>query len=102
MEVNLAIHLFATSAGMVGVCLTVIGLLRIVTTLKPIQTIGDDLLALDAIVFLVATFFSYGALKVRNKVRRHQLEQAADTVFLSALTVMAIVCILIVYALTEG
>ncbi|MBB6051434.1 hypothetical protein [Armatimonas rosea] len=101
VEVNLSVHLFATSAAMVGVCLTVIGLLRIVTTMKPIQTAGDDLLAVDAMLFLCSTFSSYGALKASFKSQRHQRERIADTVFLSALSVMAIVCILIVYALTE-
>ena len=86
---------------MVGVCLTVIGILRVITTVKPLQTLGDDLLALDALCFLASTLLSYAALKMHKGARRRWLEQIADILFLSALSVMALVCFLIVYALTE-
>jgi hypothetical protein len=45
LEADICIHIFSVSAAMVGVCLTVIGLIRIIITLNPVSTLSDDLLA---------------------------------------------------------
>lgn len=52
-EHELTMHVFSVSAAMVGVCLTAIGILRLVAAQTWAQTLGDDLLAMDAIVFFV-------------------------------------------------
>lgn len=51
---------------MVGVCLTVIGLIRVVITLGRADTLADDLLAGDALLFLVSCLLSYWALRSRG------------------------------------
>jgi hypothetical protein len=99
LEEDICVHIFAGSAAMVGVCLTVIGIVRIINRLKPIDTIGDDLLAVDALAYLGSCFLSYVALRTRNRARRRRLERVADVLFLSALTVMAAVCGLITYTI---
>jgi hypothetical protein len=53
LEEDISIHIFSTSATMVGVCLTVIGLFKLIIQLKAIGTLGDDLLAIDASLFLI-------------------------------------------------
>ncbi len=62
LEEDICIHIFTVSAAMVGVCLTVIGLIRVVITFGKIDTIADDLLAGDAFLFLLACLLSYWAL----------------------------------------
>ena len=37
-EENISIHIFSVSAGMVGVCLTVIGIINMITTFKRSET----------------------------------------------------------------
>ena len=82
---------------MVGVCLTVIGIFQI-SKLKEIGSISDNLLAVDAIAFLVSCILSYIVLRSGpgNKTARI-IERIADTIFLSAMGMMAIVCVLIAY-----
>ena len=46
---------------MVGVCLTVIGLIRVVITLGTADTLADDFLAADALLFLISCLLSYWA-----------------------------------------
>lgn len=99
LEGDICVHIFTASAAMVGVCLTGIGLVRIIITQSKLQTIGDDLLALDALLFLLACFLSYAALR-KQKTDRRVLEQVADTLFLFALSLMAVVCLIIVYQMT--
>jgi hypothetical protein len=85
---------------MVGVCLTVIGLIRVVITLGKIDTIADDLLAGDALLFLVACLLSYWALRTRSLRRMHRVERLADSIFISAMILMAGICGLITYSIS--
>ena len=48
LEEDISIHIFTVSSAMVGVCLTVIGLIRVVITFGKADTLADDLLAADA------------------------------------------------------
>ena len=68
---------------MVGVCLTVIGLIRVVITLGTADTLADDLLAADALLFLISCLLSYWALRSRGLRRMHRLEKIADGIFIS-------------------
>lgn len=97
LEDDISIHIFTTSAAMVGVCLTVIGLLRVVLTLNKGVSFADDILALDAFVFLLSCLLSYFALRTRNAHRMHRVERLADGLFIAGLILMAVVCGLIVY-----
>jgi len=98
LEEDICIHIFTVSAALVGVCLTVIGIIRIVISIHKINTLADDLLAIDAFLFLCACLLSYRALRTRSTRRMHQVERIADAVFLIGLFVMAAVCGLVVYA----
>lgn len=98
LEEDICIHIFTVSASMVGVCLTVIGLLRVVIAIRQIDSIADNLLAVNAVLFLTSCLASYWALRTRSKHRMHQVERFADVVFIFAMSLMAIVCIVITYA----
>lgn len=96
---DLCIHIFTVSAGMVGVCLTVIGLIRIMISIRKIDTFADDLLALNAVLFLVACLTAYTALRTRDRPRMARLEHAADAIFLVAMTVMVVACLFITFSI---
>src|SRR3954468_14663298 len=100
LEEDISIHLFTVSAAMVGVCLTVIGLIRVVITLGKIDTLTDDLLALDALLFVVACLLSYSALRSRSKRRMHRVERIADSIFIAAMLLMTAVCVLVTYSMS--
>lgn len=92
-------RIFSTSAQLVGVCVTVIGLFRVVFELKNINSIADNLMAIDALVFLGSCLLSYLALRSTKATRSLILEQAADLVFLAGLGMMVVVCGLVAYEL---
>lgn len=100
LEEDISIHIFSVSSAMVGVCLTVIGLIRVVITLGKADTVADDLLAVDAFLFLVASLLSYSALRTRFKRRMHRRERIADSIFILAMILMVIVCGFITYSIT--
>ena len=100
LEADVCVHLFSVSAAMVGVCLTVIGLVRIVITVDKSDTFADDLLAGDAILFLIACLCSYWALRTRNTKRMHKVERIADYTFITALILMVVICVFIAFAIS--
>src|ERR1700752_1601284 len=70
LEEDISIHIFSTSATLVGVCLTVIGLFRVILQLKSVGTLADNFLSIDALLFLIACGLAYWALRTRNTKRR--------------------------------
>ena len=99
LEEDICIHIFTVSSAMVGVCLTVIGLIRVVITLGKADTVADDLLAVDALLFLASCLLSYAAMRSRGLRRMHRIERAADGIFIVAMIVMAAICGVITYAM---
>jgi hypothetical protein len=91
--------MLSVSAGMVGVCLTAIGIIRVSSVLSQLRTIGDDVVALDALLFLVASLLSFLALRSPLKRRRQHIVLAIDVLFCAALVVMVIVCGLLVWGI---
>jgi len=99
LEVDLCLLIFSVSAALLGVCLTVLGIFRLLTHIRELQTYGDELLAINAALYLISCLLSYWALRARRTQRMHRLEIAADVVFLVALCLMALICGFITYAL---
>ncbi|KPG95628.1 hypothetical protein AEQ67_20625 [Pseudomonas sp. RIT-PI-q] len=83
---DICVHIFTASAAMVGVCITVIGIFQVVSTLRSEDSLGDDFLAINAILYLITTLLSYWALRTRQLNRNHLLEKVIDGLFLIALT----------------
>jgi hypothetical protein len=98
-ERDIAVHIFTTSAMMLGLCLTIISIMRSARTPLAMETVVDDIIAIDALVFLIACFLSYAALRVRRLRRIHRIESMADAVFLIGMTGMALACVIFVWAI---
>ena len=99
LEEDISIHIFTVSSAMVGVCLTVIGLIRVVITFGKADTVADDLLAADAFLFLLSCLLSYSALRTRSKRRMNRIERIADGIFILAMILMVTICGFITYAI---
>jgi uncharacterized membrane protein len=84
---------------LVGVCLTVVGLFRVISRLKDLNSIADNILAIDAFAFLGSCLMAYLALRTADRQRRERLERMADGVFLTGLALMVVVCGLVAYEL---
>ena len=89
------------AAAMVGVCLTAVGILRVVVSIRSTGTVADDLLSIDALLFLIATLSSYFALRVQGTKRLHWLERIADATFIAAMLLLTAACFIITYSLNR-
>lgn len=96
-EESLATHIFSVSAALIGVCLTVIGIINIVAVFRKAQTIADDITILAVLLFLSSCILAYTSIKTQNRVRRLKMERCADVCFLCGLSLMALTCLFIVY-----
>lgn len=92
---NLARHILPTSATMVGVCMTVISIVKLLH-IGLAGTWIDKLLAIDSLAFLTSAGFSYFSL--RDEALEH-LEKHADLSFMIGLIGMAICAFLLAFEL---
>lgn len=98
-EEDISVHIFTASATLLGICLTVIGIIRIFIIGQHINTLADDFLAVDSILFMTSCFLAYWALRARTIRRMHRIERFADVIFLIGLFVLMLTCITISYAI---
>ena len=97
VEQELCAHIFTVSAGMVGVCITVLSLFRVIFRLSKTHEFSDGLIALDALGYLIACVFAYLGLRSGIQERRRQFQLYADVAFLLSLSFMVVVGGLIAY-----
>ena len=94
-----AVAVLSVSAGMVGVCLTSIGILKLVAMDRyALAQWADDLLAFTSLVFLTVSILSFQVIKLPVGRLRRWLERTADSLFVIGLAVMVVVCGLITYS----
>jgi hypothetical protein len=92
---NVAHHILPTSATMIGVCMTVISIVKLLHIGSP-GTWIDKLLAIDSLTFLASAVFSY--FSMRNGALS-QLEKYADLSFMVGLLGMTVCALLLAFEL---
>ena len=92
---NLSGHILPASGAMLGVCMTVISIVKLTQSNRGVAYWVDDLLALDALIFLTSSILSY--LSIRSNSKRIYFEDIADKVFMLALLCMGAAVILLTY-----
>lgn len=97
LEKDLCVYVFGASSAMIGVCLTVIGIIKLITSHERVDTLVDDFLALDAMIFLCASLAAYLSLRKRHVRRLHLAEKLSDYFFITGLVFTVFICALILY-----
>jgi hypothetical protein len=73
--------LLSVSSGMVGVCLTGIGLIGVLKHLRRTETVIDELLTGNALLFLITTALYFVLLRRARQGHRRVLDHVADATF---------------------
>jgi hypothetical protein len=89
-------HVLPTSATMVGVCMTVIGIVKVVEGGQR-ETHIDEALAINSLFFLLSAVFSY--LSIRTPKNTARLESLADIMFMIGLGLMSAIGIVFAFEL---
>ena len=89
---DIASSIFNGSTTMIGVCITVIALFRVVKI--SMKTYADEVLGIDTFLFIISALLSYLTLR-NNQLTR--TERWADAIFFAGMLIMVIVGIIIVF-----
>lgn len=89
---DIAHSIFSGSTTMIGVCITVIALFRVVKI--SMKTYADEVLGIDTFLFIVSALLSY--LTLRNN-QLYRTERWADGIFFAGMLIMVIVGLIIVF-----
>lgn len=90
-EEQLYTHLLtvlSVSSGMVGVCLTAIGLIGIIKSLNKVEVLVDDMLAVGAVMFMVTSLLSFFAMRTRLSHFWRGMTRTIDILFCLALVLV--------------
>lgn len=87
---DLSYEILPASSTMIGVCVTVITLVKI--TNFATKTYAEELLAFDTFLFIFAGFLSYISISRTNNIK---LELVADISFLLGMFIMVLVGVLL-------
>lgn len=88
---QIAHHILSGSTTMIGVCITVITLFRVMNT--SYRTYADELLAFDNIIFITSALFAYASIRRENNKK---MERVADISFLVGMLLILVAAIMIV------
>ena len=69
-ERDIAAHILTTSSVMLGLCLTIISVIRSQKTADTLETVVDDIIAVNALIFLAACYLLGAAIISRVQTTR--------------------------------
>ena len=87
----------SVSAGMVGVCLTAIGLIGVMKSLSRVETVVDDLLAISAMLFMVTAVLSFLGMRTNLTKRWRSFARTLYGVFCVGLLLVGIATLLLTW-----
>jgi hypothetical protein len=94
---SLASHILPVSGTMIGVCATLIGLVKLAEA-KHGSSHVDEYAAMAAVTFLASALTSYLSIRYSNRARlSFQIERIADVIFLCGLIGITLVATLFAY-----
>jgi hypothetical protein len=86
------LNLISVSAGMLGVCLTAIGLIGVIKATAEIETICDEVLAVNSFTYLGTAIIAFIALRTPLRKRAIGLTTIVDILFCTGLILTAVAC----------
>ena len=94
-DTRLLSHILPTAATMVGVCITVIGLIKVVEGGS--RTHLDEIIAVNALGFLVSAVLSY--ISLRRETDTARIEAWADVLFIGSLCMLGLATVALAFEL---
>lgn len=90
------LNIISVSAGMLGVCLTAVGLIGVIKATAEIETLCDEVLAVTSFVYLGTAIIAFIALRTPLRKRAIGVTLVVDVLFCIGLILTAVACGLLV------
>ncbi len=94
---DLILRLLPPTATLAGLCLAGVSLFSIHPRLNKADTVIDDILAVNALLFLISFYLTMWSVRTKTKSRALKLSYWVDNIFLLAITLLVLVGFLMVY-----
>jgi hypothetical protein len=88
---SVAEQVFLGGAAMVGVCLTLMGLVGVIISQRSLENDTDALLAGNAGIFLLSCLAAYFALRTTHPARARNYMRIADVAFLLGMIAVVVI-----------
>ena len=95
---RLSPHILPTAATMVGVCLTGIGLVKILERQSG-PSMVDEYLAITSVLYCLSAALSYASIRWAGKRRAARFERIADYIFAVGMVLTSVICIVFAFDL---
>ena len=96
---DVLLRLLSVTASLAGLCIAALGFLEASNRSELDHSYADELIALDAFLFVSCVYLILWALRTRRMERAAKLARIVDFVFLFALTTLLIASAYIIYYL---
>jgi hypothetical protein len=96
---DVLLRLLSVTASLAGLCIAALGFLEAVDRPELDHSHADELIALDAFMFVGCVYLILWALRTSRPERAHSLARIVDIVFLTALTTLLLASGYIIYYL---
>jgi hypothetical protein len=87
----------SVSSGMVGVCLTAIGLIGIMRRLSPMEVMVDDVLVISTLLFMAAAILSFLGLRAGPIRKWRHFARTLDLIFCIGLFLVVVATVLLTW-----
>ncbi len=94
---NLSSHILQASASMVGVCVMIISIVKLLHLGLSVGRLIDKMLGLDNVLFLFSALLSYASM--RTERLSYKLENLADALFMFGLIWMTAASLVLSFAI---
>ncbi len=92
-------HIFGASSGLMGVSLSGIGLFAILSHMRSSASFGEELLAINAVIFGGSCVASYLGMRHTAEMRKRLFHLIAEGLLLFGLILMASVCVFLAFSI---
>lgn len=91
-------RLLTAATSMTGICVGLLGAVNAFARSRNIETLADDVLAMNALMFLVCCYLVVWGLRTGSRRTTATLLRVVETLFLAAMTLLVAIGFFVVYA----
>lgn len=92
-------RLLSAATSMTGICVGLLGAVNAFSRSQKIETVADDVLALNALMFLVCCYLIVWGLRTRSRHTTARLLTSTEYLFLAAMTLLVLTGFFVVYSI---
>ncbi len=91
-------RLLTAATSMTGICVGLLGAVNAFARSQNTETVADDVLALNALMFLVCCYLVVWGLRTGSRRLTARLLRAVETLFLASMTLLVMIGFFVVYS----